>query len=326
MWLPNGNTLSNRGWAFLVAVAIAAAGQMACGRLLRQAGDSLRAVHRPVTSRLAAPFGGSATSRQARTVIRQAVETYGGERAWADNQGLEMEATWKIYNVGGGVDERPALLQIVPGFQPQTRIHFSALDQVFGLGDQGPWVLLRDKPDRDPAFLQQAHFAAATMGFFLSIPHNLLSRGVVVQGVETTAWGGEVFDAVRIGFRGQSYPWPNDTMTIWFQRPSRRIDRCHFQSTAPNSGHGAPPNYLWVFWREHELIGSLPLARNWSFNRSDAEGALKEKLFDVEVKTAAANRAFMPVLFREPVIEPVIQRLPTVGRPRSTTASPTRRP
>jgi hypothetical protein len=125
---------------------------------------------------------------------------------------------------------------------------------------------------------------------------------------------------VTIGFRGDTYPWPGGSMALWFRRPSSILDRCFFVSTAEGSSFGPPPNYLWILWEKHTPVeGTYQLPLRWSFFRSDNAGAMKEKLFDIDVANVRVNRTFMPVLFRKPIIEPVIQRLPSVGTERPKT-------
>lgn len=300
----------------VVAVAVTVCCATGCGWLRRLAGRPAEKPSRP-RPHLLAPSGQARSSRAARKVVRQAIVTYGRGQAWKAREGLELEMTWKTYEAARVVDD-PTLVQIALGPQPQIRIHLSKLDRVFALGDQGPWAMIRGRPDRDPGLVTRAHYRTATMAFFLSLPFNLNEPGVVVRDTETKAWGGANFDAVTIGFPEGRYPWPNDSMTLWFRRPNALLDRCFFVSTAAGSDLGPPPNYLWVFWKDHAPADGLPLARRWEFVRADRDGTMKEKLFDIEVTSVVAKRSFLPVMFREPVIEPRVRRLPTVGGRRAT--------
>lgn len=232
---------------------------------------------------------------------------------------------WKTYE-GARIVEDPALVQIATTAQPQIRVHYSKLDQVIALGDKGPWAMLRGQPDRNASIVDRAHYTAATIQFFLSLPFNLKDRGIVIRGAETKIYGGQVFDTVTMGFRGGSYPWQADAMTLWFQRPNALLVRCFWVSTAKGSDIGPPPNYLMITWENHVSLSDIPLARRWSFFRAESDGTMKEKRFDIEVTSAVANRSFMPVLFREPVIEPRIQRLPVVGGEKTTPTLPTPTP
>ena len=295
----------------MVAIAIAAGCGVACARLSRLVLAPAEKLSQPFRHR-SEQSRQVGSARAARRVIRYAIDTYGGKRAWKAREGLELDMTWKTYE-GARIVEDPALVQIALSPQPQIRIYFSKLDRVFALGDQGPWVRLRGQADRDPDLVARAHHTAATMAFFLSLPFSLTEPGVVVRGTETKTWGGMNFDAVTIGFRGDGYPWQRDSMTLWFRRPNALLDRCFFASTAEGSAFGPPPNYLWVFWKDHVPMGGFPLARRWEFVRAESDGAMKEKLFDIDVTSAVANRSFLPVLFRQPIIDPRVRRLPGIG-------------
>jgi hypothetical protein len=252
-------------------------------------------------------------SRAAKKTVREAAKSYGGIRNWKAIEGLELEMVWKTTE-GGRVVEDPALVQMATSSLPQIRIYYSKLDQTSALGDKSAWAMMRSQPDHSPPLVARAHFTSAMMQFFLSLPFNLNDRGVVVRDVETKAWGGPVYDTLRIGFqKGGTYPWPGDTMTLWLRRPTGMIERCFFVSTAQGSAFGPPPNYLWVTWENHTPLNSVPLARRWSFFRAEQDGTMKEKLFDIEVQNAAANRSFLPVLFREPIIEPPPPKSPLRG-------------
>lgn len=298
----------------VVAAAVAIA--MACARL----GDIASAPGR-VLARVV-PFAGgrasqSGSAKDARKVIGQAIRAGGGLRAWKALEGLEFQMTIETYE-GGRVTKDPALVQMAIGGPRQIRIHYSKVDQTFGLGDQGPWALLRGNPDRNPVFVARAHFTTVLMNFMISAPFNLAEKWVLPQSVEQRVWGGDVFDAVTVGFRRDGYPWPGDSMTLWFKRPDLRLDRCFFVSTAEGTAFGRPPNYLWIFWRDYQRLDGIPFASRWSFYRSDDRQKLGERLFDMVVERAFTHRSFLPVLFREPIIEPRIRRLPAVRRPTTT--------
>lgn len=253
-------------------------------------------------------------------VIRQSLAAYGGKEAWKAREGVELEMVWKTFEGTRTVDD-PALVQMVTGSPTQIRIHFSKLDQVFALGDAGPWVMLNGKPDDSPEFVARSHYTAATMAFFLSLPFSLTDPGVVIHETEAKTWGGDTFDVVTVGFRGSNYPWHDDTLALWFRRPSFLLDRCYFVSTASGSAFGPPPNYIWILWQEPTQLNGLQLARRWSFLRSDTTGAMKEKMFDIEVANAVPNRSFLPVLFRKPIIEPLVGPRPLIIP--GTTPTPT---
>jgi len=294
-----------------LAVAMMAVCGMAC-RLGRWLPLSRREPVSLAAGSFNQPSSGFFSSPPARRVINAAISTYGGMRNWRATEGLELEMVWKTYE-GTRVIEDPALVQMATTPAPQIRIHYSKIDQVLALGDKGPWAMVRGQPDQSPSIVERAHYTAATMSFFLSLPFYLKDRGVVVRGVETKNWGGQVFDAVTVGFQGGSYPWRADMMTLWFRRPTSVLERCFFVSTGKGSGFDPPPNYRWITWENHTPLNGIPLARRWSFFRAESDGTMKEKLFDIEVTSAMGNRSFLPVLFREPVIEPRIQRLPLVG-------------
>jgi hypothetical protein len=250
--------------------------------------------------------------RAGQDVIKNAIATYGGMRNWKAIEGLELEMVWKTVE-GARVVEDPALVQMATGSPPQIRIYYSKLDQTFALGDKGPWAMMRGQPDRSPGLVARAHYTTVMMNFFLSLPFSLYEGGAVIRDVETKTWGGQTYDAVTVGFQGGTYPWQADSMTLWFRRPNSVIERCLFISTAPGSDFGTPPNSLWVTWESHVPLNDIPLARRWSLFRAEKDGAMKEKLFDIEVSSAVANRSFLPVLFREPIIEPPVPRSPISG-------------
>ncbi|MCX8037227.1 MAG: hypothetical protein N3D11_09335 [Candidatus Sumerlaeia bacterium] len=250
-------------------------------------------------------------------LIRQSIEAYGGSKAAAAlREGLEIEAVWKTPEADR-VAEDPALIQMVVGPPMRIRIHFTKVDQVFAAGDQGPWVMMGGKGDKSPEFVGRAQFTAAMMAFFLSLPFNLKDPGVVIRDVTTRTYAGDTFDIATVIFHGGDYPYPDDVMMLWFKRPTYLLDRCFWVSTAPHSSFGPPPNYVWIFWQNHGRVRDVMVARRWSFVRSEASGALRDKMFDIEINDAIANRAFLPVLFRQPIIEPVVQRV-TVGKEKIT--------
>jgi len=262
------------------------------------------------------PQTGSLSRRAASKIIREAIKAYGGRQAWMAREGIELETAWKSYE-GGRVSEDPARVQILPGNPTRIRIHYTKLDQVFGFGDQGAWVTMHGQSDKNEQFVARARFTAKMLAFFLVLPFNLTEPDVVVHGGETLQWGGEMFDAVTIGFRsGGEWPWPGDSMTLWFRRPTHMLDRCFFVSTAGGTAFDqpgkSPPNYVWIRWENLVPLDGVPTPRLWSFFRAEASGAMQDKLYDVEVTSAQGRLSFMPILFREPVIEPRVQRLPVV--------------
>jgi len=232
-----------------------------------------------------------------------------------------METVRKTYE-GPRVIEDPSLVQLATTAQPQIRIEYRKTDQVFSVGDRGPWAMMRGKVDENPSVVARARFIASSMQFFLSIPFDLDSRDIVIRGLETKSWGGRIFDAVTIGFRGGSYPWPGDVMTLWFQRPNSLLDRCFWTATGEGSEFGPPPNHIWITWEKHAPVDGVPLARVWSFYQAESDGTMKEKKFDLEITNAVGNRSFLPVLFRQPIIEPRVRRLPSVGGEKPTPPAP----
>jgi len=310
MRVPAGMVL-----AFFLATLVS------CGPLRPEKIRLPRLPHLPEWRKSSTPSGGALSPKAARRIIRRSIGAYGGRRSWLKHEGMELQMVWKTY-AGARVVEDPALVQIAFGRPTRIRIHFTKIDQVLGLGDQGPWLYIRGKPEHTQNLLARAHFTTRLTAFLLSLPFNLDDPGVVVRGGEPKTWGGTVFDAVTIGFKAGSYPWPDDLVTVWFRRPDGIVDRCFFKATAEGTDLGPPPNYFWVRFADHTPVAGLPLARSWSFIRAESDGTMKEKLFDIVVESAVANRSFMPVLFREPIIEPVVRKLPMVGGGTATPLSP----
>jgi hypothetical protein len=299
-----------RGLSLLLVAALA---------VLAGCGTVRRFVRLPRVPFLSKPAASSRTAperplgffarRATQRFIKGAIKAYGGARNWRETEGLELDMVWKTVE-GGRVVEDPALVQMAVGSPPRIRIYYSKIDQTFALGDRGAWAMMRQQPDRTPTLVDRARYTAVIMNFFLSLPFNLTDRGVVVRRLETKIWGGQTYDTLTLGFDKGAYPWRGDTMTLWFRRPTTVLERCLFISTAVGSAFGPPPNSLWITWENHVSLNGIPLPRRWSFFRAEADGAMKEKLFDIEVTNAAGNRSFLPVLFREPVIEPPIPRMP----------------
>jgi len=260
----------------------------------------------------------------ARSVVERAIAQSGGMANWRQLEGLELEMDWITYESGREV-RNPGRVQMATTEAPRIRVHYTKLDQVFAAGDMGPWVMMRGKPDDNRDFIARAQFTAAMMRLFLALPFNLAERGVVLQKVEPVTWAGTDFDAVTVGFTpAAAYPFPRDTLTLWFNRTNGLLDRCFFVSTGEGSAfEGPPPHYLWIRWQDWRPVSGAPIAHRWEFFRSDAERNVLEKLFDVQVNSAAANRSFLPVLFRRPnVPSPVVKRVPVPAKRRPGAPAP----
>lgn len=268
------------------------------------------------------PGGLAGSSRKAKKVIRRTIKAHRAERRWKARDGMEIDAVWKTVMTATVVDENPALIQMTLGPEPRVRINYTKVDHTYGYGDMGAWAMYVDEPARDEPALQRATYTTKMTAFLFSLPAVLTAEGVKVINVQEQQWAGKTFDLLTIGFKDDRLMWAGDTLTLWVDRSSGLLQRCFWNSTGEGSAFGPPPNYIWIEWSDYQPVDGVPLARKWTFFRADATGSRREGLFDLEIEGALANRMYMPILFREPIVEPNIPQLPKVGTGRGPAIVP----
>jgi hypothetical protein len=295
----------------------------ACGRLRRMVADPAAWLAGDDTA--ASTATADLQTQPTGPVVRKAIDSYGGESLWNRIEGLEFEMDWITVSGGREVTD-PGIVQMANSRTPQIRITYTKRESIVGLGDSGPWVMLRGKLDDNAEFIQQGHYSAALYHFLLSLPFILRQRGVQYIDSLPVTWAGTLFDAVTVGFKpGGFYPWPKDRFSIWFNRNTGRIDRIFFLSTAEGSAFGPPPNYLWIDFKDYALREGLPVAQRWEFYRADEQRNRLDRLFDVHVRGAVINRSYLPVLFRPPLVAPIVKATPILPLLKPTaTAKPKR--